>query len=500
MTESNKQAVGRGAAYIYFETVAAMISGYLLWIFLSKITTPEVIGNSSALTSMAIIFTTIASIGIPNGIQRFLGKCFAERRIVDAKMYTKASMILVFVGTCACSTILLVGKDRFFSDSDFLLVTASILLMGFSTMVILFRSILISSLKTKTLPITMIISSAVRISLTVVLVLIGAGTLGIIVAYLVAQIIASIPLGLAILTIFRSGENNWKKPVVGFYESSKSVLVAGIPSWVPGFITALGTNLGTIVVLGSSGASQAGTYFISFSIFSAIVAITYSLFSIAFPALSAMTDGRKQFVWRLTKMSLIISLPFSSSLLFFGTEVMGLFGKAYIGGSFSLQVLMLSALPTAIITGISTLVYSYGNYRQVLIIGLAASLPRTILYFVLVPISGGVGAALSFLIGSAVGLAVSLFIAKKIGFLIFWKELLCILIIPAAIAFIFSIFRINYLVSILMTLILSYILLLRLGIITRPDLQDSFGLLPKKISNPIINIVNALGKKINSSY
>jgi O-antigen/teichoic acid export membrane protein len=500
VTELSGQAVGKGAAYIYIETLAAIISGYVLWIFLSKITTPDIIGYASTMVSLATIFTAVANIGIPNGIQRFLGKSFAEQELQVAKVFVEASLILVSTGVIACSIIMLIGKDWIFNTSDFGLVITSILLMGASTTVILIRSMLVASLKTKTLPITMIIGSTVRISVAVILILTGAGALGIIIAYLLAQIITSIPLGLALLNIFRHSKNYGRARIVTLKESCKSILVAGVPSWVPAFVNALGSNLGIVLVFGSIGASQAGTYFIAFSIFSAIGGISYSLYSIAFPALSSMTDGRKKFIWRLTKMSLIVSLPFSSSLLFYSTEIMELFGRNYIKGGSSLEILLLASLPTVVITGISTLVYSYGNYRQVLIIGLATSIPRTILYFILVPFNGGMGAAISYLIGSIIGFAVSIFIAKKIGLLVKWKEFLYILMIPTGIAFIFEYLGINYAISIFATLVLSYILLLKLGILTKPDLEDSLGLLPHRISNPLLNALNTLGRRLNSSY
>ena len=101
---------------------------------------------------------------------------------------------------------------------------------------------------------------------------------------------------------------------------------------------------------------------------------------------------------------------------------MALFGQDYINGSPSLQILLLSVLPATLTTGINILIYSYGNYRQVLIIGLASSIPRTILYFALVPIYGSNGSAISFTIGSIIGSIACIVICRKIGMLIFWKD------------------------------------------------------------------------------
>jgi len=56
-----------------------MVYGYAFWYILSKITTPDVIGISSSLISLAIIFVSLASIGIPAGSQSFLGKMFLKK-------------------------------------------------------------------------------------------------------------------------------------------------------------------------------------------------------------------------------------------------------------------------------------------------------------------------------------------------------------------------------------------------------------------------------------
>src|SRR5206468_4433119 len=102
-------------------------------------------------------------------------------------------------------------------------------------------------------------------------------------------------------------------------------------------------------------AGQAGVYFIAFSIAAAISTVMTVLLSIAYPALSAMTDGRKRLAWRLTKISMIIAVPFSSTIIFYSKELLQIFGHTYVDGSSILQVLLLSMFPIAIFSGINTL-------------------------------------------------------------------------------------------------------------------------------------------------
>jgi O-antigen/teichoic acid export membrane protein len=287
------------------------------------------------------------------------------------------------------------------------------------------------------------------------------------------------------------------KSEVSLVKSFKSILIASVVSWIPALISIIGINLGTLLVFGSHGASEAGVYFISFSLVTAISASMSALFTIAFPTLSGMQDGRKRFAWRTIKISSIFSLPLSFALIFYSKQTMHLFGEDYIKGSSSLEILLLSMLPIAIMTGINTLVYSYGNYKQVLAIGIASNIPRAVLYLLLVPFYDSNGAAASYTIGSIIGFIASIIIAKKIQMQIFWKDIALMAVIPAGVAFVLSYFQINYLIGIFLTLVVSYLLYLRMKIITRTDVQDSFAIIPYGIAYPMLNLWNMLCKKVN---
>ena len=70
----SKLQVGRGAVYLYIENIHSMLFGYAFWFVLSRATTPEIVGISSSLISIAVIFVSIASIGVPLGSSTFFGK------------------------------------------------------------------------------------------------------------------------------------------------------------------------------------------------------------------------------------------------------------------------------------------------------------------------------------------------------------------------------------------------------------------------------------------
>lgn len=498
MNRLNGQALGRGAGYIFIETVIGFITGYLLWLILARITTPDIIGIASTVVSLASIFTTVAALGVPIGASRFLARFFHEKDLESAAIFVKVSLILVCIGIFSSVTILWIIEDWINSSLDPSLIISAMLLVGSSSIGNLLVSIVIASLKTKILPKVMVVASSVRMIMVIILVLAQAGALSIVLGYSIFQILVSILLAFAVLGLLKRQD---KKPNVKINNTFKSILNASVPSWIPKLITVFGgANFGTVIVFGSSGSSEAASYFLANSVFSAIIATVAPLYTIAYPALSAMSDNRKRFTWRIIKISMIILCPLSLSFFFYSQDVINLFGQDYSDASLFLRILLLTALMGSVSTMVGQLVYAYGKYRQILYLGLVSSIPRTVLYFVLVPLFGGTGAATSFLIGSVASFVLSIILAKKIGLVIHWKDLSLIVILPLIPAFLFSYIQINFILGIISTIATSLIAFLKFKILTKSDVEDSLNVLPKEIARPLSIVSNKVGRLLNKDY
>jgi O-antigen/teichoic acid export membrane protein len=481
------------------ESLVGLLSGYLLWIILTRIATPEIIGTSSTVISISIIFVTIATIGVPVGVSRFLAKSFYEKKLDEAKIYVKKSLILISLGIISSFIALFIINEWIYVSLDRTLIIFSMLLIGSSTISKLLNSIVIASLKTKIIPQIMVVVSSVRIILVVILVLMHTGSVGVLTGYASFEILTSILLGFAVIRMLR--DNNPSGLIAVDNPSFKTVLSASLPSWIPKLITVLsGANLGTIIVFGSNGSAEAASYFLSYTISLAVFLVVLPLFAVAYPALAAMSDGRKRLTWRIIKISMIISVPLSSSIFFHSDDVIGLLGYQYADASLLLRLFLIAIFPNSISLMIGQLVYAYGNYRQVLYIGLASSIPTTLLYLILVPILGATGAVISYLIGSIGGLVMSTIISKKIRMQMHWKVLCLISIISVVPAFIYSYLQLNFVIGISITLLTSYIVFLKFGIISKSDVDDTLVVLPRELARPITTVVHKVGKILNRDY
>ena len=272
-----------------------MVAGYVLWLFLSSLTTPNVIGIASTVVSLSVIFSQIVDIHVSVGSVRFLGKSFSEGNLEDVKLLVRACLVIVLLGILIGSVFITIFNEWLIPAIRIELIIILILLIGVTIIVNLLRAVLVSALKTRSLPIVTIISSAFRITLAVTLLHGGFDAVGITIGYLSGFAVALVLLSVKVLTIL-SGVK--RQPTINLYIACKRILVASIPSWIPTVMSVVGSHLGTVVVFGANGPGQAASYFIAIAIFYAIDAIRNSLFSIGFPILSAMDDGRKKFVWR----------------------------------------------------------------------------------------------------------------------------------------------------------------------------------------------------------
>ena len=441
--------------------------------------------------------------GIPDGIQRFLAKSFSEKKLRDAKVFVKISLIFLSIGIVSSSTLILIFSGWFLNTFGIplnFIIIIDLLLVSYATYLVLY-SIVIASLKTNVLPIIIIVSSGSRLVVGTILVLMDAGIFGLALGYtFLGHTLSSILLAVVIIKLVKASEGNKKADVVGIKFASKNLLTAGVVAWIPNLITTVGLELGTLVVFGTQGPDQSGVYFIVITLVSGINSILYSLFTIALPVLSSMLDGRKRFAWETIRMGSIIMMPISSSLIFYAKDIMQLFSPSYVEGALSFQILLLSVFPATVAGGVETLVYSYGHYRRSLAITIVMNLPRAILYFILVPNYGVTGAGISYTIGALIGFGVSVIVAKRIPMKFAWKNLLLVLVIPMAINFLVASLHITYIIGIPLTLIISYLILIKLKIFTRSDIIYLIELLPYRISEPLLRWLAEIEKAFGKFY
>jgi len=457
----------RGALYLYLNFIAGTVVGYLYWVIVSKMVTPEAVGLASTTVSIATLVSNLSILGVPIGVQRFIGKAFSNNDASSFKSYFMGAMtFLIFSsGTAA---LILVGLSGFVSLSigipiSFIAIAA---IMAFTSgLATLFGIAFISSIRTDISLYTGVIASAARLALGVLLISVGLDALGVAVGYLISSIVSLVFLG--ILGVRLLGLH---APRLTFLHT-KEIVQSGFANWVPTVIATIGAQLSVIVVYGFHGSFEAGLYYISFAMASVISAVSASVTGLSFPILSGMTDGRKRACWRAIKISLVIVVPLTVSLAAYPEVALGFFSPDYVIASNILLVLLFATVPQGLIDGVNSLAYAYGKYRLVLVMGLAISVPRTVMYMILTPSMGGLGAALSLLSGTVIGLIAAFGVTKRIGLEFRWRDLI-VAFTPLALTAVCKV-PIPWFLGILIILAGATLTYTRLGLLTKSDLKES---------------------------
>jgi O-antigen/teichoic acid export membrane protein len=360
---------------------------------------------------------------------------------------------------------------------EYILIVALIIIAR--SLVFALKSMYISLIRTKEYAIAEISGYLTRLPVGIILVTIGLGGIGAALGYFIAFPITSMILFiLYIKLIGRISLPSFKELKI----KGSEIFKAGMANWPTTILLTMGPQLGVIMVYGYQGASEAGLYYIAQAIMFVVFSIPLSVMAIMFPLLSGMKDERKRTMWRVIRVSLAISTPIIVLGCLYPRIVLGMLGPEYLVADLILIVLLMNIIPDTIAFGVSNLAYAYGNYRQVLSIGLARSLPRMILYLFLTPLYGGLGAAESFLVGSVTALIVAYVVAYRLKFKINWMEIALIILVPALLGILIYLTELFWILGLILILIISFFIYAKLRLITKDDLkQITKAFLPQKL-------------------
>ncbi|RLG01763.1 MAG: hypothetical protein DRN60_04190 [Thaumarchaeota archaeon] len=251
-------------------------------------------------------------------------------------------------------------------------------------------------------------------------------------------------------------------------------------------ITVSGQQLGVLTLFGVRGASETGLYYVSFAIMGVMMGIGGSILGLMMPVLSGMEDGRKRACWRAIKISLVLVTPVAFTLATYPEVPLGLLGREYVDAAPILMLLALTIPATLIVTGVTSLIYAYGMYMTILILGLVGNLSRIGAYIPLSYLMGGVGVALSYALGAYTGLIAVIIVCRRIRFNPGFKEALLVTIFPLCLALVSHLLGISWLVGAPLLLFLPYIIYLKMGILGRKDLRElAYALAPRQTVNEI---------------
>ncbi len=456
----------KSGSYMYLTSITNNLGGYTYWLLISILAGPSPLGVTSAIIGLASLITSAFSFGIGSPIQKFIGECIGKGDIDCRRTYFWTSESFTLTVYPLVSIILFALAYLFGGYSNFtpkMLMTAAILVLinGINQVPMAY---LVARLWTKTLFVISLISNSLKIITGTILVFYGYSWIGAITGYVIGSTITtSLTLRIA---LSEEGFNPMLKINI-----LKNILKAGSSVWLPGFIVTVGQWLGVLAVFGYRTPAETGHYYAAYAIAMFLIAVSTVVLGVLLPVLSSMESGRELLAAKAARLAIVLVTPIAVFTAYYPGPILGLLGKSYVEASSTLSLLVLTSIPFIIIVTTSNLVFSYGKYRFVLLLGLSQALPRIALYPILTPTYGSFGAALSVLTGAIIGLIFAIVISRIVMFQHLYREYVLTLMIPFLIILLLNYYNIPWTIGVTGVLI-SYLVYAKLRILPESELLE----------------------------
>ena len=478
-------AVIRSSLWLYLGSMVNNLVGFVFWVLLYAIAGAKDIGTASAVISLAYLVSSAVSLGAGVGMSKWLGHCVSRNDKLCEATYFWSAFTYVLLANSLSATILLlisvIGMPLLNYGPSQLLI-ASYLILALSADV--FMNYFIGIMVTRPYFAAVAASNAAKLAIGLTLVMFGFGWVGIVFAFIIQSAVFGV-IGI-IYVMRRAGLHG-----ILNIRSLPDVLKAGIPSWLPNMVTVLGRQLAVIAVYSVWSPEETGHLYIALTIANFVTGFSTSLQSIMLPYLSGLNGTKESALWESLRVGLAFVGPTALAIAGAAREVLSFIKPEYGDAWAALTLALIANLLMVLVMSVMNLSYSFNRFLDVLGIGLSASLTRIALYILLTPVMGSTGAAFSYLVGAAVGLAHSALLAHGRSYSIPWLSVLGILGVSSLSGFLCWLLTKQvsglWLLWITISVAVGYTLLWVIGYIKREDVSVLIKeLLPKSLKSLII--------------
>jgi len=461
--------VFRSSLWLLIGTIVSNAAGYVYWIVVSAYVSPSVIGSIAVILALQSVLVMLFSIGIPAGLQRFIGMIYAKGDEESISTYFGTGLVYLVVIHILVSITILVGSLTStgflgLSAIELILIALILILTSWSP---LFHSLFIATMRTEVIAKSLIASSTLKIVIGLMLLNLGLGFWGAISGFIMGFITVD-----AVFLFYSTRVFSSKAMFKPTLDSLKNLVLTGYAAWIPRLLATLGNSVGVLIVFSIIGSGETGLYYLAFAVGQIVYVLPTRGLALMFPLLSGMQHGRKQAISQAIRLSLVATAPLACTLAVYSYLPFLLLGPDYLPASLMLQILVLGALLTPIVVGYNSYVYATGKYQHVTGIGVSLNLGRIILYFPLVVAISGLGASISYSLGPAIAILAVVVSSRRTGYRLDWGMYVKTILVPGSIAMILVMFNIHWLVGVPVLLLATVGGYGRLGIITRNDIDE----------------------------
>ncbi len=467
-TPRGLEKVFSSSLWVYLANMANAVTGFVYWLLISKIADPSVVGLVSATIGLAGVLSSLLNLGMSTGLIRLLGE-YVKRDLDRSRKYFWSVFLFyesMAILTFLLFTILYINGIGFAEYTPLMIVLASVYVLMNLTPI--FMAVFIASLRTFIYFISILAGNIIRIIAGILLVFLGWGWIGALIGFYAMLLVIDF-MGIIFSAKLFGVKPFFSRRIIGH------VIKVSIPSWLPNTILILGQQFAVIVLYASTGALSTGKFYIALMISNFVSGLALSIQVSLLGYISRLDDGRKRIAWNSFRIGFLLTLILIIPLSLYSREVLSILGSEYESAWVDLIILSIASLLMTFGIVIRNLSYAYDMYGNVLIIGLAASIPRLSLYMLLTPVYGSIGTSIAYLSGGVGGVIGGYFIGKRIGFSFDWKIIaksIIATLTPSSLIYVIILYLkvIPWYIGFVLSLLLEVYLLIKAGLLTRDDL------------------------------
>lgn len=323
---------------LMLDSAFAAILGFIFIKVVTGLYSVEDIGLYSAIVSTASLLSILSMLGLDIGLIRFLSGSKEPKNLINS-CFTLSSIVAILVSSIFLVSIDLWSPALAFIRSDtkftllFLMVTVFVVILNLQT------NIFVGKRSTEYLLIRNGINNILKIMLVIFLV--GVGLFGILSAYAIGILIS---IFIAFLFIIKLESGYFPKLAI------KKVVICNILRFSIGnYIASLlgtGSTLALpLLVVNVLGAEEAAYFYIDWTLYNFILAISGSISTSLFAEGSNDPRGVYSNAGRSLKLTYLLLVPIVLLILIFGRELLMIFGPKYSQNAYSLlSILTVSTL------------------------------------------------------------------------------------------------------------------------------------------------------------
>ncbi|MEM2856044.1 MAG: oligosaccharide flippase family protein [Candidatus Nitrosocaldaceae archaeon] len=420
------ERLAKGSSFMLLSNLVNTMIGALFWLILAKIVEAESIGRI-----MIVIAFVTSIIGFSaNGIQVTLAKYVAEYKAKNMHTYTKrlikfGIIITLIIGLVVAIILSLLSNyiaTYIYNNPSLtiLLTFAALTFLPAQSIVAILNGVYQGLHKTQYILIISLIFQALRLLISISLIIYGLKEFGILTGFAIAAFTNSL-LGYLIVHRVTKDYNTNDVPNKG--EGLKHILSFSGFNYVVSGINTLTSQIG-IITLGSYSIEWSAFYGIASLIAQIVGSVIYSVSSILLPVASEelTRNSNRENIRSIFNTVLRIALTFNGFIILLliiePNYILSIISRDYIDAATSLRILVIAYMITSINNLMISILNAVNKAKEVAIRSIISSIIIIVLTPLLALLFYMDGAAIALLLGSLTNLILLYIHIKKESFTI----------------------------------------------------------------------------------